>query len=69
VFHGEIVGEHDEGTTWTLFFRVDCPGPPSQGFYDLEIEIPKLVYERLNIPEERCWDVSIHPGSIQVLPH
>ena len=68
LFHGEIVGERDEGTTWALFFRLSRPGQPSQGNYDLEIEIPKLVYERLGISTDRHWDVSIHPGSIQVLP-
>jgi ABC-type sulfate/molybdate transport systems ATPase subunit len=68
LFHGEIVGERDEGTTWVLFFRLARPGQPSQGTYDLEIEIPKLVYERLDISNDRHWDVSIHPGSIQVLP-
>jgi hypothetical protein len=68
LFHGDIVDERDEGTTWVLFFRLASPGAPSQGEYDLEIEIPKLVYERLNISVDRHWDVSIHPGSIQVLP-
>jgi molybdate transport system ATP-binding protein len=68
LFRGEIVGERDEGTTWVLFFRLERPGQPSQGTYDLEIEIPKLVYERLGISTDRHWDVSIHPGSIQVLP-
>ncbi len=68
LFHGEIVGERDEGTTWVLFFRLARSGEPSQGAYDLEIEIPTLVYERLRISADRHWDVSIHPGSIQVLP-
>ena len=68
LFHGDIVGERDEGATWVLFFRLARPGKPSQGTYDLEIEIPKLVYERLGISADRHWDVSIHPGSIQVLP-
>ena len=68
LFRGEIIGERDEGTTWVLFFRLARPGEPSQGAYDLEIEIPKLVYERLGISTDRHWDVSIHPGSIQVLP-
>jgi molybdate transport system ATP-binding protein len=68
LFNGEIVGERDEGTTWVLLFRLARPGTPSQGSYDLEIEIPKLVYERLGISTDRHWDVSIHPGSIQVLP-
>ena len=68
LFRGDIVGERDEGPTWVLFFRLERPGAPSQGAYDLEIEIPKLVYERLDVASDRRWDVSIHPGSIQVLP-
>ncbi|MEO5739581.1 MAG: ABC transporter ATP-binding protein, partial [Vicinamibacterales bacterium] len=60
LFHGEIIGERDEGTTWVLFFRLARPGHPSQGAYDLEIEIPKLVYERLGISTDRHWEVSIH---------
>ncbi len=44
------------------------PAAPRQGTFDLEIEIPKLVYERLGTSTDREWDVSIHPGSIQVLP-
>ena len=68
LFRGDVVGERDEGTTWVLYFRLQRPGPPSQGHYDLEIELPKLVYERLGIATDRQWDVSIHPGSIQVLP-
>jgi len=69
LLHGTIVGERDEGTTWVLFYRLARSGEPSQGTYDLEIEIPKLVYERLGISTDRQWEVSIHPGSIQVLPN
>ena len=68
LLHGDVIGERDEGTTFVLYFRLDRPGAPSQGAYDLEIEIPKLVYERLGISADRHWNVSIHPGSIQVLP-
>ena len=69
LFTGDIIGERDEGTAWVLFFRLEREGQPSQGEHDLEIEIPKLVYERLQISTDRHWDVSIHPGSIQILPH
>ncbi len=65
---GEVVGEVDQGTTWTLFFRLEAPGEPDQGTYDLEIEVPKLVYEVLEIARDRGWQVSIHRGSIHVLP-
>jgi len=65
---GTIVGELDQGTVWTLLFRLDAPGAPSQGTYDLEIEIPKLVYEMLDVARDRHWRVSVHRGALQVLP-
>jgi molybdate transport system ATP-binding protein len=65
---GDITGERDEGATVTLFFRLAGGGTPSQGEHDLEIEVPRLVYERLAIVIDRHWDVSIHPRSIQLLP-
>jgi len=68
VMEGEVVGEVDQGTTWALFFRLNAPEEPSQGTYDLEIEVPKLVYEILDIARDRRWQLSIHRGSIQVLP-
>jgi len=63
-----VVREADAGTVWTLYLRLDEPGPPAQGDYDLEVEVPKLVYEILEIPRDRSWQISIHRGSIQVLP-
>jgi molybdate transport system ATP-binding protein len=68
VMDGEVVGELDQGTTWLLFFRLLAPGEPVQGGYDLEIEVPKLVYEILEIGGDRRWQISLHRGSIQVLP-
>ena len=65
---GTIVGEVDQGTAWTLLFRVDAPGEASQGTHDLEVEIPKLVYEMLDVGRDRHWSVSMHRGALQVLP-
>jgi molybdate transport system ATP-binding protein len=65
---GTVVGELDQGTAWTLLFRVDAPGEASQGAYDLEVEIPKLVYEMLDVGRDRRWSVSMHRGALQVLP-
>ncbi len=64
---GTIVGEVDQGTAWTLLFRLDAPGEPSQGTYDLEVEVPKLVYEILDVARDRRWSVSMHRGALQVL--
>ena len=65
---GRVVREEDSGTTWTLYFRLDAPGPPVHGDYDLEIEVPRMVYEILEIARDRAWELSVHRGSIHVLP-
>ena len=65
---GRLVGEADFGTVWALRLRLDEPGEPAQGEYDLEVEVPHLVYEILEIDRDRHWQLSIHRGSIHVLP-
>jgi molybdate transport system ATP-binding protein len=64
---GTVVDAIDHGTSWTLLFRIATPGPPSQGTHDLEIEVPQLVYEILDIGRDREWQVSMHRGALQVL--
>ena len=68
LMQGVVVADEDYGTTWTLRIRLDEPGAPSQGSYDLEVEVPHLVYEILEIDRDRHWEFSIHRGSIHVLP-
>jgi molybdate transport system ATP-binding protein len=68
LMRGVIVSEEDWGTTWTLRVRLDEPGEPAQGGYDLEVEVPRLVHEILEIDHDRRWEFSIHRGSIHVLP-
>jgi molybdate transport system ATP-binding protein len=65
---GTVVADEDFGTTWTLRIRLDEPGPPAQGDHDLEVEVPHLVHEILEIERDRHWEFSIHRGSIHVLP-
>ena len=65
---GRVVAEADFGTTVALMIRLDEPGPPAQGEHDLEVEVPHLVYEILEIDRDRRWEFSIHRGSIHVLP-
>src|SRR5262249_55705042 len=65
---GVVVGEEDFGTTWSLRIRLTVPGAPAQGDHDLEVEVPHLVYEILEIERDRRWQFSIHRGSIHVLP-
>ncbi len=63
-----VIREADAGTVWSLYLRLDEPGAPAQGDHDLEVEVPKLVYEILDLGRDRHWQISIHRGSIQVLP-
>ncbi|MBI2205588.1 MAG: ABC transporter ATP-binding protein [Candidatus Rokubacteria bacterium] len=65
---GVIVAQEDWGTTWRLRVRLDEPGSPAQGDCDLEVEVPHLVYEILEIDQDRRWQFSIHRGSIHPLP-
>ena len=67
LLRGTVIESIDHGTSWTLLFRIAAPGPPSQGPYDLEIEVPHLVYEILDIARDREWEVSMHRGALQVL--
>jgi molybdate transport system ATP-binding protein len=68
LMRGRVVADEDFGTTYTLRIRLDDPGPPAQGDWDLEVEVPHLVYEILEIERDRHWEFSIHRGSIHVLP-
>jgi molybdate transport system ATP-binding protein len=68
VMSGLVVADEDFGTTWLLRIRLDEPGAPAQGGWDLEVEVPHLVYEILEIERDRRWEFSIHRGSIHVLP-
>jgi molybdate transport system ATP-binding protein len=65
---GLVVADEDFGTTWLLRIRLDAPGSPAQNGWDLEVEVPHLVYEILEIDRDRRWEFSIHRGSIHVLP-
>jgi molybdate transport system ATP-binding protein len=65
---GTIVRQTDFGHTWTLAIRLDDPGTAAQGTHDLEVEVPRMVHEILELDRDRHWQFSIHRGSIQVLP-
>jgi molybdate transport system ATP-binding protein len=68
LMRGTVAGEADFGTVWSLRMRLDATGAPAQGDFDLEVEVPHLVYEILDIEHDRHWEFSIHRGSIHVLP-
>jgi molybdate transport system ATP-binding protein len=68
ILSGSVIREVDFGVTRTLMMRLDAPGAPAQDEYDLEIEVPRFVYEVLRLDRDRRWEFSIHRGSIHLLP-
>jgi molybdate transport system ATP-binding protein len=68
IMRGRVVREADLGATQALMVRLDEPGAPAQGDYDLEIEVPRFVYGILRIERDREWQFSVHRGSVHVLP-
>lgn len=68
ILSGRVVRDTDRGVTWTLMVRLDAPGEPAQDGFDLEIDVPRFVYEMLRIDKERSWQFSIHRGSLHLLP-
>ncbi len=67
LLNGRVVREVDLGVTRTLLVRLDAEGEPAQGEYDLEIDVPRFVYEMLRLDRERAWQFSIHWGSLHIL--
>ncbi len=66
--HGEIVREMNDGMMATLFFRsLDARLVPEQD-YDLQIELPVYIYERLDLARRRRWTVSLRKNAIHLIP-
>jgi ABC-type Fe3+/spermidine/putrescine transport system ATPase subunit len=68
ILSGSVGSEVDHGVGRTLRMLLDEPGPAAQGGYDLEIDVPRFVYQILQIERDRRWRFSIHRGSVHVLP-
>jgi molybdate transport system ATP-binding protein len=63
-----VLRDADFGVSRTVFLGIDQPGEPAQQDYDLEIDVPRFVYDLLRLDTDRHWQFSIHRGSIHVLP-
>ena len=64
---GEIVREMNDGMTTTLFFRGIDHRLVSAGDYDIQIELPVYIYERLNLAQRRMWTVSLRKNAIHLI--
>ena len=68
ILSGTVVRDVDFGVTRTLFMRLHATGEPAQHDYDLEIDVPRFVYDLLHLDTDRDWQFSIHRGSVHILP-
>jgi molybdate transport system ATP-binding protein len=65
--HGEIVREMNDGMIATLFFRAIDTRLVRDQDYDLQIELPVYIYERLDLARQRKWAVSLRKNAIHVV--
>lgn len=64
---GEIVREMNDGMTVTLFFRAEEKRLMPEQDFDLQIELPVYIYERLNLAHQREWTVSLRKNGIHLI--
>ena len=66
---GEIVRELTDGMNATLFFRASGARLVAEQDYDLQIELPVYIYERLDLAHRRRWMVSLRKNAMHLLSH
>jgi len=64
---GEIVRETNDGMMATLFFRSTGERLARAQDYDLQIELPVYIYERLHLARQRQWLVSLRKNAIHLI--
>ena len=65
--HGEIVREMTDGMTATLYFRAEGARLIASQDYDLQIELPVYIYERLGLARQRHWTVSVRKNALHLI--
>ncbi|HZQ06374.1 MAG TPA: ABC transporter ATP-binding protein [Anaerolineae bacterium] len=68
VIEGDLIGEESDGSNVVLQFRAGEPRLNPRADFDLQIDLPEYVYERLNLARERHWLVSIKPHVMHLVP-
>lgn len=66
--NGEIVREMNDGMMATLLFRASGSRLVPDQDYDLQIELPVYIYERLDLARQRRWTVSLRKNAIHLIP-
>ena len=67
VMEGDLIHEESDGNSVTLHFRAQALRLRPTHTFDLQIEMPLYVYERLQLERERHWHISIKPQAIHLV--
>ncbi len=66
--HGQLMQEMSDGTIVTLYFKSEDVRLAPGADYDLQIELPVYIYERLRLASQREWTVSLRKNAIHLIP-
>jgi len=64
---GEIVHVMSDEMTATLFFRASKARLVADQDYDLQIELPVYIYERLDLAHQHQWTVSLRKNAMHLI--
>lgn len=67
MFEGDLIHEESDGDTVMLRFRAQGARLQPGRDFDLFIDTPVYVYERLNLSQQRHWRVSLKPNAIHLV--
>lgn len=56
-----------DGMNVTLYFRAEGKRLLKEQDYDLQIELPVYIYERLNLATERTWTVMLRKNAMHLI--
>lgn len=68
VIEGDLLCDLSDGNNVLLWFRSSGARLLPKQDFDLVIDLPQYVYERMNLEHERHWFVSLKPGVIHLVP-
>lgn len=65
---GTLLDEESDGNDVMLKFRADGARLKPEADFDLQIDMPVYVYERLHLARERRWTISLKPNVLHLVP-
>jgi ABC-type sulfate/molybdate transport systems ATPase subunit len=65
---GELLDQQSDGNDVMLWFRAEGARLKPEADFDLQIDMPVYVYERLSLARERHWTISLKPNVLHLVP-